>query len=135
MTRGLDLAVMQKTDRLKTLEPRKHIWTTRIAGAIPALCVSLGLLACLVFVGCKSHTAEQSATTQAPADPNGTNEALTNFSQEITSSVHSLSVSPAEVLTIPVTVKNTGDHRVSSAGAFPVAFSYKWFDGGKMLGI
>jgi len=115
-----DLAIMQITNGLK----------------IPALCVSLLVLACAVFVGCKSPTTEpRGSSPQAPADPNATNERLTNFSQQITSSVHGLAVSPGETLSIPVTVKNTGNHGLSSAGSFPVAFSYKWFDGGKMLGI
>ena len=124
---------MQKTNGLQTPESRTHNWTPRV---VPALCISLVVLACAAFVGCKSPTTEQqSSSPQAPADPNATNEALTSFSQQITSSVHNLSVSPGETLTIPVTVKNTGNHLVSTAGKFPVTFSYKWFDGGTMLGI
>jgi hypothetical protein len=126
---------MQKTNGMKTPEPPKRSWT-RDGWAIPALCLAFVALACVALVGCKSPTTEQqSSSPQAPADPNATNEALTNFGQQITSSVHNLSVSPGETLTIPVTVKNTGNHFVSSAGKFPVTFSYKWFEGGKMLGI
>jgi hypothetical protein len=126
---------MQKRNVLKTPEPRKHTGASR-GGWLLGLCISLVMLACSAFLGCKSPTTEQqSSSPQAPADPNATNEHLTNFSQQITSSMRDLSVSPGETLSIPVTVKNTGNHRISSAGSFPVAFSYKWFDGGKMLGI
>lgn len=130
------MAIIQETNGLKTPEPRKRTWTPRTGRAIPALCVSFVMFACAAFVGCKSPTTEQqSSSPQAPADPNATDEALTNFSQEITSSVHNLSASPGETLTIPVTVKNTGNHRLSTAGKFPVTLSYKWFDGGTMLAI
>jgi hypothetical protein len=94
------------------------------------------MLSCAVSSGCKpSQTEQPSSSPQTPADPNGTNEAFTAFSQQITSPLHTLTVSPGETLSIPVTVKNTGNQRISSTGKFPVTCSYKWFDGGTMLQI
>jgi hypothetical protein len=123
---------MQKLNESRTSKPRR----TWAGWAGPALCVFLVLLADAASSGCKSSPTEQeSSSPQAAADPTATNEAFTTFNQRITSSVHDLSVSPGEILTIPVTVKNTGDRHISSAGKFPVTFSYKWFDGGKMLPI
>jgi len=122
---------MQQTNRPDT-SAQRH----RSGWAAPVLCVSLVGLSCAVSSGCNSpRTEQQVSSPQAPADPNATEQALTAFRQQITSSVHNLSASPRETLMIPVTVKNTGTQRVSSAGRFPITFSYKWFDGGKMLPI
>ena len=108
----------------------------RRAGRTAALYLFLVVLATAFSSGCNSPTTEQQSSSLAvPADPNTTDQALTNFSQQITSSVRNLSVSPGETLTIPVTVKNTGNQRLSSTGKFPITFSYKWFDAGKMLPI
>jgi len=127
---------MQETNGPRTSQQRQRTWAPRAGWAAPALCVSLVVLSCAVSLGCKSSTTEQQASSpQVPADPNGTNEAFTTFSQQITSSLHTLTVSPEQTVMIPVTVKNTGNHRISSTGKFPVTFSYKWFDGAKMLPI
>jgi hypothetical protein len=127
---------MHTTTNSRTPAQSRRTWEPRIGWAHLALCGAIVVFSCAVFSGCKSApTEQQSSSPQAPDDPNGTNEAFTTFSQQITSSVHDLSVSPGETLTIPVTVKNTGNQRIVSAGRFPVTFSYKWFDGGKMLPI
>jgi len=107
----------------------------RLWAAASALCVFFIVLSSVLTSACKSSPQSEQPSSQAPADPNGVNEALTSFSQQITSSVSTLSASPGQVLAIPVTVKNTGTHRLATAGKFPITFSYKWFDGGRMLPI
>lgn len=118
-----------------TLEQGRCPRAPMTGAAASALCVFAVVLSFAISTACKSSPQGQQSSSQAPADPNGVNEALTSFSQQITSSVSNLSVSPGQSLTVPVTVKNTGSHRLASGGKFPITFSYKWFDGGRMLPI
>lgn len=117
------------------MDQRQYSCAPRIWAAVPALCIFFIVVSSAVTSACKSSPQSEQPSSQAPADPNGLNEALTSFSQQITSSVSTLSASPGQALTIPVTVKNTGNHRLASGGKFPITFSYKWFDGGRMLPI
>ena len=98
---------------------------------------SVVLAVTLVQEGVAWFLSSGGSALRIPVQLEGNASAHSNeqFSQQITSSVHNLSVSPGEKLTIPVTVKNTCNRLVSTAGKFPVTFSYKWFDGGTMLGI
>lgn len=126
---------MRITNKSKHFDQRQWLGALRHWAPAPALCVFFIVLPSVVTTACKSSPESEQPSSQAPADPNGLNQALTNFSQQITSSVSTLSVSPGQVLTVPVTVKNTGNNRLASAGKFPITFSYKWFDGGRMLPI
>ncbi len=60
---------------------------------------------------------------------------LPGFHQQITSSLSSLTAAPGAAFTVPVTVKNTGDQRLVSAGKYPITLSYKWFESGTLLPI
>ncbi len=60
---------------------------------------------------------------------------LPSFSEDIRSSVKSLTLDHAETTIIPITVRNTGPALLSTIGRLPVAVSYKWFDHGTMLPI
>jgi hypothetical protein len=80
------------------------------------------------FLSCKSRSPELKATTGETVD-----QPLTNFSQEITSSVQELTVSPGGAFEVPVTIKNPTDVTWSSFGKYPIVVSYIWFDNGVML--
>jgi hypothetical protein len=97
-------------------------------GAIEAL-VLVGLL-CLSasFLGCKARSPELNSDASETVD-----KPLTNFSHDITSSVHALTLSPGEVFRVPVTIKNPTAEVWASAGKYPVLVSYMWFDKGVML--
>ena len=58
---------------------------------------------------------------------------LASFSHDITSSFARLIVSPQECIYLPVTIRNPGGQRWSSAGRFPVTVAYKWFEGDTIL--
>lgn len=63
------------------------------------------------------------------------NAPLTTFNQEITSSIHELTVSPGGSFEIPVTIKNPTNEPWETSGKYPVEVSYKWFDNGVKLPI
>lgn len=80
------------------------------------------------FLACKSRSPELQSDTGETVD-----RPLTNFSQEITSAIHELTVSPGGAFQVPVTIKNPTDELWSSFGKYPVVVSYTWFDNGVML--
>ncbi len=53
---------------------------------------------------------------------------LKNFSQEITTSAKLSDLKAGEKVTIPVTVKNTGNETWPAKGEKPVGLSYHWLD-------
>ncbi len=86
----------------------------------------------LFLAGCTSTPTEQKAGTAAPG-PVELNTPLSSFSQNMTSPSTSISGSPGQLVTIPVTMVNTEPVPLSSAGTYPVTVSYKWFQGPTML--
>jgi len=60
---------------------------------------------------------------------------LPSFSEDVQSSVKSLSLHRAETTLVPVTLRNTGPALWSTIGKLPVNISYKWFDHGALLPI
>ena len=63
------------------------------------------------------------------------NSPLPSFSEDIQSSVKSLSLRHAETTMVPVTLRNTGPVTWPTLGKLPVNMSYRWFDHGTMLPI
>jgi hypothetical protein len=80
------------------------------------------------LLGCKSRSPELKSETSGTVD-----QPLTNFSQEITSATHDLTLRPGGVFQVPVTIKNPTAEPWSSFGKYPVTVSYMWFDNGVML--
>jgi len=67
--------------------------------------------------------------------PTETDSVLFSFKQEISSTVHELSLRRNESTRIPVAVRNVGEQTWSSVGRAPVNVSYKWFRDGVVLPI
>jgi hypothetical protein len=63
------------------------------------------------------------------------NSPLPSFSEDIQSSVKSLSLHPAETTIVPIILRNTGPVLWSTIGKLPINISYKWFNHGTMLPI
>jgi hypothetical protein len=100
--------------------------------------VRILFFAALVFaVVLSSCGSRKEPTEQASpvAETNDVNGPLASFSEDIQSSVKSLSLRPAESTLVPVTLRNTGPVLWSPTGRNPITISYKWFDQGKMLPI
>jgi hypothetical protein len=88
------------------------------------------LLACGVLAtGCGSSSPSKSsagAPSPGAMDAGQTNSRLPSFAQSIQSDVKKLSLSVGEKITIPVTLRNTGQEAWSSIGKAPITFSYRW---------
>ena len=56
--------------------------------------------------------------------------ALPSFSEDIQSSVKSLTLNHAETTIVPITLRNTGSALLSTIGKRPIDVSYKWFNHG-----
>jgi hypothetical protein len=72
---------------------------------------------------------------KAPADSgkDAQNKPLTQFAQEVQSSVKNLSLQPGEVTRVPITIRNVGREPWGIGGKYPIMLSYRWWSGGKML--
>jgi hypothetical protein len=83
----------------------------------------------------RSAPKQEAVESIARVKPEEMNAPLRTFSQQITSSVKSLQLKPSESTAVPITIRNTGPEPLASAGKYPIAVSYKWFEGEKMLPI
>jgi hypothetical protein len=63
------------------------------------------------------------------------NSPLPSFSEDIQSSVKSLSLRPTQTTLVPITLRNPGPVTWAAIGKLPIDISYKWFDHGVMLPI
>jgi hypothetical protein len=82
----------------------------------------IGILMCVLH-GCTGEPPPQ------------TDYALTSFNEQISSTVHELSMRRNASTRVPVVIRNGGDQPWSSRGKAPVVVSYKWFSNGVMLPI
>jgi hypothetical protein len=94
--------------------------------------VALALCAC----SSRQPQAESaSAESSSPKEASPLDAPLPSFSQDIQSTVKSLSLKRGEKTLVPITIHNTEPTILATIGKDPITISYKWFDHGKMLPI
>jgi hypothetical protein len=93
---------------------------------------SVVLAVSLVQEGVAWFLSNGGSALRIPVELAGHESALSNkqqspYADEITSRVGRLSLKPAQVIHLPVTIRNMSEEAWSSAGREPVTVSYKWF--------